>query len=83
MKAAALVFLAAAMLAAALALGLVQFGSHSRPPPAIALHGSNVGSFVPARQPSGNGLARTEVRQRVEEATLFAYPAPGRSRARR
>jgi len=83
MKAAALVFLAAAMLAAALALGLLQLGSHSRPPPAIALHGFNVDSFVLSRQPSRNGLARTEVRQRVEQATLFAYPAPGRSPARR
>jgi hypothetical protein len=82
MKAAVLVFLTAAILAAALVLGLVQFGSSTQPPPAIALHGFNRGAVL-LRQPDRHEAARTEVRQRVEQTTLSAYPAPTTKRARR
>jgi hypothetical protein len=83
MRAAVLVFLAAAILAAALVLGLLQFGSSPQPPPAIALHGFNDRSAVLARQPNRHETARTEVRQRVEQTMLSADPAPRTKRARR
>ena len=83
MRAAALVFLTAAIFAAALVLGLLQLGSAGQPPPAIALHGFNDHSAVLRRQPKRHEAVRTEVRQRVEQTMLSAYPVPRTKRARR
>jgi hypothetical protein len=68
-KAAALIFVTAVIVAAALLFGALRLGSSGPLPLPIVLHG------VRQDQPSPRRPERLQIRQRVDQATVSAYSA--------